>query len=77
MTGCPAILASRAQALGLPASAVAVMFGVVLATNADRFGVTGAGMGAALVVAGAFFGARLFRGSTRPAQENRDGDSEP
>jgi len=67
-----AILASRTQAFGLPASAIAVMFGIVLVANLGRFGVGRAVMGAVLIVAGLVFGVRLFRGVSRRVDKNQD-----
>jgi len=71
-----AILASRAQVVGLPASAISVMFGIVLLTNVDRFGVGGVVMGAVLVVAGVAFGVRLFRSASRRATQNQYGEND-
>jgi len=68
-------MASRAQALGLPASAIAVMFGIVLVTNHERFGAGQAVIGAVLIVAGMVVGVRLFRGDSRRADKNQDRES--
>jgi len=57
------------------------MFGIVVVANTDRFGPEVAAMGAALAVAGLFFGVRLFRGrgpraAADPTADTRKQDGE-